>query len=83
MVRRSVVRDSRRCTANACRSECGVTGLERPDNRCAFVANAAGNSVSVIEIDDANPNSFTAHLDMSVGPGGEFSLAGLRGAAAN
>jgi hypothetical protein len=35
MVRKSVP-DSSRCTANACRSECGVTGLERPDNRCAF-----------------------------------------------
>jgi hypothetical protein len=35
MVRKSVP-DSRRFTANACRSECGVTGLERPDNRCAF-----------------------------------------------
>jgi integrase/recombinase XerD len=35
MVRR-LVPDSRRWTANACRSECGVTGLERPDKRCAF-----------------------------------------------
>lgn len=33
---RKLVPDSRRCTANACRRECGVTGLERPDNRCAF-----------------------------------------------
>src|SRR5271168_4707605 len=35
MVRTSVP-DSSRCTAKAWRSECGVTGLDRPENRCAF-----------------------------------------------
>src|SRR6185436_17974008 len=45
-----------------------------PDNKCAFVANAAGNSVTVIEIDNPTPQAgiFSAHVDMSVGPGGEI-----------
>ena len=45
-----------------------------PDNKCAFVANAAGNSVTVIEIDNPTPTigTFAAHVDMSVGPGGEI-----------
>jgi YVTN family beta-propeller protein len=43
-----------------------------PDNKCAFVANAAGNSVTIIEIDNPLATAFAAHVDMSVGPGGEI-----------
>ena len=43
-----------------------------PDSRLAFVANAAGNSVTLIQIDDAEPNTFRARVDNSVGPGGQL-----------
>ncbi|MFN8503519.1 beta-propeller fold lactonase family protein [Kouleothrix sp.] len=43
-----------------------------PNNTFAYVANAAGNSITVIKITSANVNSFLAAPDTSVGPRGEI-----------
>jgi YVTN family beta-propeller protein len=43
-----------------------------PKNEYAYTANAAGNSVTVIKITDANPNSFAAAVDTSVGRNGNW-----------
>src|SRR5678815_3907935 len=44
-----------------------------PDNQYAYVANAAGNSVTVIQINDPAWGTFSAAVDTSVGPNGELS----------
>ncbi|KPV48332.1 hypothetical protein SE17_38625, partial [Kouleothrix aurantiaca] len=43
-----------------------------PNNTFAYVANAAGNSITVIKITNASVNSFRAAPDTTVGPGGEI-----------
>jgi len=44
-----------------------------PDNQYVYVANAAGNSVTVIHIIDPAFNTFSAAVDMSVGLNGEIT----------
>jgi len=44
-----------------------------PDNQWAYVANAAGNSVTVIRINDPAWGTFSAEVDMLVGPNGEIT----------
>jgi YVTN family beta-propeller protein len=44
-----------------------------PGGTFAFVANAASSNVSVIKIDNANPNEFRAALDTGVGNGGHLT----------
>ena len=43
-----------------------------PNNTFAYVANAAGNSITVIKITNASVNSFRAVPDTTAGPGGEI-----------
>jgi len=43
-----------------------------PDNLCAFVANAAGNSISVIDVNDPAWGTFSATVDTSVGLNGQI-----------
>lgn len=44
-----------------------------PNNTFAYVANAAGNSITVIKITNASINSFLAAPDNSAGPRGEIT----------
>jgi YVTN family beta-propeller protein len=44
-----------------------------PDNKFAFVANAAANTVTVIEIINPDPNRFIAEVDKSVGNDGQLT----------
>ena len=44
-----------------------------PDNQYAYVANAAGSSVTVIRINDPAWGTFSAQVDQSVGPNGEIT----------
>jgi YVTN family beta-propeller protein len=43
-----------------------------PGNRYAYIANAAGNNVTVIRITNANPNNFAAVVDTRTGPNGSL-----------
>jgi YVTN family beta-propeller protein len=44
-----------------------------PNNEYAYVANAAGSSVSVIKIKNANPNAFDAAVDRKSGKRGQLT----------
>src|SRR5687768_345758 len=44
-----------------------------PDNLCAFVANAAGNSISIIDVNNPAWGAFSAAVDMSVGLNGQLT----------
>jgi YVTN family beta-propeller protein len=43
-----------------------------PDDEFAYVANAAGNSITVIRITNSDPNQFSANVAESIGDGGEL-----------
>jgi len=43
-----------------------------PTGKHVFVANAAGDSVSVIKVNDSNPDSFSVSLDTNAGPKGQL-----------
>src|SRR5262245_9768035 len=44
-----------------------------PDGQYAYVANAAGNSVTVIKINDPAWGTFSAVVDTTVGPNGQLT----------
>jgi YVTN family beta-propeller protein len=43
-----------------------------PDNNCAFVANTAGNSITIIDVHDPAWGTFSASVDTSVGLNGQL-----------